>query len=297
MNLYQVIKDIKGFIQKLSDDLIYTFAAQTAFFMMFSFVPLIMIIVLLVQYLPFSQAELISISVHIFPQALSSFITSLFKGLYINYSGTVLFITFITLIWSASKGIYAISKGLNMIYKTDDDRNYIHIRGVSLIYTICFGLIILSIIILLIFGINIVKFLESKLFFISSIHINYSYFGGLLLLSIIFLIMFCFLPKRKFKIREEIPGAIFSAAGWIVFSVLYSLYITRVGVNSLIYGSLSAVILFMLWLYFCMYIIFLGGEINVILQKYNVKKILKQWFTKPRRKRTFKDYVKLILNK
>ncbi|WP_290776160.1 YihY/virulence factor BrkB family protein [Anaerofustis sp.] len=294
MNFYQFLKDIKGFFDKLSKDYIYTFAAQTAFFMMFSFIPLIMIIVLLVQYLPLTQEELISISMHIFPHALSGFINNLLKGLYINYSGTVLAITFITLLWSASKGIYAISKGLNTIYRTEDSRNYIYIRGISLIYTICFGLIFLTIIILLIFGINIVKFLESKLFFIGSFHINYSYIGGFLLLCIIFLIMFCFLPKRKFKILKELPGAIFSAAGWIIFSFLYSLYITKVGANSLIYGSLSAVILFMLWLYFCMYIIFLGGEINVIFQNYNIRKKIKLWFTKPRKKATLKDYIKLL---
>lgn len=297
MNFYQFIKDIKSFINKISQDLIYTFAAQTAFFMMFSFVPLIMLIVLLVQYLPLSKEQLTGISIHIFPQALSGFISNLFDGLYINYSGTVLFITLIALLWSASKGIYAISKGLNTVYNTKDNRHYFHIRGVSLIYTICFGLIFLGIIILLIFGINIAKFLENKLFFISSIHINYSYIAGFVLLSVIFLIMFCFLPKRKFKISKEIPGALFSALGWIIFSFLYSLYVTKVGVNSLIYGSLSAMILFMLWLYICMYIIFLGGEINVLLQRYNVRDLVKNWFRKPKTKITIKEYIKLILNK
>lgn len=294
MNLYQFLKDIKSSLDKLSEDFIYTFAAQSAFFMMFSFVPLIMIIVLLVQYLPLTQEELISISIHIFPQALSGFITDLFKGLYINYSGTVLLVTFLTLVWSASKGIYSISKGLNTIYKTKDERNYIQIRGVSLLYTICFGLIFLSVIILLIFGINIAKFLQSELFFIGDLHINYSYLCGFFLLLAIFLITFCVLPKRKCHILKELPGAIFSSAGWIIFSWLYSLYITKVGANSLIYGSLSAVILFMLWLYICMYIIFLGGELNVVLQTYDIKKIVKSWFSKPKKKATLKDYFKLL---
>ena len=37
----------------------------------------------------------------------------------------MLLVTFLTLVWSASKGIYSISKGLNTIYKTKDERNYI----------------------------------------------------------------------------------------------------------------------------------------------------------------------------
>ena len=206
----------------------------------------------------------------------------------------MLLVTFLTLVWSASKGIYSISKGLNTIYKTKDERNYIQIRGVSLLYTICFGLIFLSVIILLIFGINIAKFLQSELFFIGDLHINYSYLGGFFLLLAIFLITFCVLPKRKCHILKELPGAIFSSAGWIIFSWLYSLYITKVGANSLIYGSLSAVILFMLWLYICMYIIFLGGELNVVLQTYDIKKIVKSWFSKPKKKATLKDYFKLL---
>jgi len=63
----------------------------------------------------------------------------------------------------------------------------------------------------------------------------------------------------------EFPGAIISAAGWVGFSALYSFYITHFANYSYLYGSLTAIVLLMLWLYFCMNILFFGAEVNVLI--------------------------------
>ena len=74
------------------------------------------------------------------------------------------------------------------------------------------------------------------------------------------------IPNRKTRVIRELPGAIISAAGWILFSYAYSFYIDNMSNFSYMYGSLTAIVLCMLWLYFCMYIMFVGAEINVVLQ-------------------------------
>ena len=61
---------------------------------------------------------------------------------------------------------------------------------------------------------------------------------------------------------SQAPGAVFSSVCWYLFSIGFSLYVTYTpGLNNM-YGSLTTIILAMLWLYFCMYIILLGAEIN-----------------------------------
>ena len=60
----------------------------------------------------------------------------------------------------------------------------------------------------------------------------------------------------------HLPGALFSALGWLLFSLLYSVYITHFPRASAVYGALSAVCLVMLWLYACTVILLLGAEIN-----------------------------------
>ena len=70
--------------------------------------------------------------------------------------------------------------------------------------------------------------------------------------------------------REQLPGAVCATAGWMGFSLAFSLYFSRiVGKNySYMYGSLAAIVLLLLWLYACMCILFFGAEINYIWNEY-----------------------------
>ena len=61
-------------------------------------------------------------------------------------------------------------------------------------------------------------------------------------------------------------GAAFSAVGWIIVSWIFSVYVDIFKGFSSMYGSLTTIVLIMLWLYFCMYILLLGGEVNMILR-------------------------------
>ena len=63
-------------------------------------------------------------------------------------------------------------------------------------------------------------------------------------------------------LRCHLPGAVFSAVGWVLFSFFYSLYVTDFPNAASLYGSLAAVCLLMLWVYFCLLILLLGAELN-----------------------------------
>ena len=97
--------------------------------------------------------------------------------------------------------------------------------------------------------------------------------SAMCILILFFLYMYVVIPNHKSNVLAELPGAIASAAGWIGFSYLYSFYIDHMGNFSNTYGSLTAIVLLMLWIYFCMYMLLIGGEINVFIQSaYNEKK-------------------------
>ena len=74
-----------------------------------------------------------------------------------------------------------------------------------------------------------------------------------------------FLPNRKAKFVKQIPGSVFSAIAWMVVSWVFSVYVDIFQGFSSMYGSLTTIVLIMLWMYFCMYSILLGGELNVRL--------------------------------
>ena len=79
--------------------------------------------------------------------------------------------------------------------------------------------------------------------------------------------MFTALPNRKTKLRDSLPGAFLGSLGWLIFSHLFSLYVEHFPSFARVYGSVYAVALSMLWLYFCMSILFYGGLLNRILEE------------------------------
>ena len=75
------------------------------------------------------------------------------------------------------------------------------------------------------------------------------------------------MPGHKITFRSQVPGAIFSSVALIVISFVFSKYLDIFKGFSITYGSLTALMLLMMWTYTCFYAIFLGAEINKMLAK------------------------------
>ena len=90
---------------------------------------------------------------------------------------------------------------------------------------------------------------------------------SLVVLALIFLMIYKFLPNRKTSFRSQIPGAVVSAVAWSLFSLGFSVYLDYYDGFSNMYGSLTTIILVLLWLYFCMYIVLIGAEINAYFEE------------------------------
>ena len=73
----------------------------------------------------------------------------------------------------------------------------------------------------------------------------------LAILFIFFLAIYAVLPFRRLSVKSQTPGAAFAAVGWALFSTAFSIYFRYFKNFTVTYGSLAAVILMMLWLYFC----------------------------------------------
>lgn len=86
------------------------------------------------------------------------------------------------------------------------------------------------------------------------------------MLFVFTMMIYKFLPNHIVQLKVQLMGAAFSAVGWMIVSWIFSVYLNIFKGFSSMYGSLTTIVLIMLWLYFCMYILLLGGEVNVILR-------------------------------
>lgn len=274
---------VNAFSAKLRDDSISAFAAQAAFFIILSFFPFVMFLLTLLHYLPFSSDQLYTLSMDLFPDAIDSFIRAIISELSEKSSGTLLSFTMIAALWSASRGLLALSRGLNVVYRHRETRNYLHLRAVSVLYTLCFALLLIVSLILLVFGNQLYHLILAKLPFLSDLTLLLMNARSLITMSVLtlfFLLLYLFVPNRKSRILSELPGAILSAGGWLGFSYLFSYYIDHMGNYSYTYGSLTAIVLCMLWLYSCMYILFIGAEVNTVLSHPRVRNATRHLFSR-----------------
>ncbi len=279
MTIINIYKIIRAFNRKIRDDFISAFSAQAAFFVIISFFPFIMLLLTLLQYLPITESTLLITLTNIFPTSINSLIVSIVTEIYHKTSGTLISIAAFSALWSASRGFLAIVKGLNSVYGITETRNGIKLRIISSLYTLVFAIMMIVTLIILVFGNRLYVWIESKFSILSDlalIIISIRTIAGLLILTLFFLLIYIVIPNRQTKLYKELPGAFLSAAGWMGFSYLYSYYIDNMGNYSNMYGSLTAIVLFMLWFYFCMYIMFIGGEVNIVLSSGDLIYFIKQ---------------------
>jgi membrane protein len=256
--------------KKIRDDHVAAFSAQAAFFIIISFFPFIMLLLSLIKYFPIEEANMTNIITQVFPTTVNSLIASIINEIYQTAASTTLIsVTIITTLWSAGKGFLAIMNGLNSVYEINETRHGLLLRGMAALYTLIFAVMVIATMILFVFGNRLYFWIENKIPVLTDaalLIISLRTIVGLITLLIFFLIIYVVIPDRKTKIMKELPGAMVCAGGWMGFSYAFSYYIDNFSNYASTYGSLTAVVLFMLWLYFCMYLLFLGAEVNLLFE-------------------------------
>jgi membrane protein len=256
--------------RKIREDHIAAYSAQAAFFIIISFFPFIMLLLSIVQYFHIGESSMMRLFTQAFPTAVNSMIISVIDEIYdTSSSSTLISITAISMLWSAGKGFLAIMKGLNAVYEIKETRQYILLRALSTFYTLIFAIMLIATMILFVFGNRLYFWIENKLPVLTDtalIIISLRTILGLITLIVFFLLIYGVIPNRKTRLMNELPGAMICAGGWMGFSYAFSYYIDNFANYASMYGSLTAVVLFMLWMYFCMYLLFLGAEFNLLFE-------------------------------
>ncbi len=266
-----ILSDCIKLWNKYREDEITVYAAPASFFMVLAFFPFIMLLLTLIQFIPqVNKSDLLTILVRIMPDMLDALVISIVDDLYVKSPGTILSITALLALWSAARGMMSIEQGLNRIYGAPKRRNYIMRRLICSFYTFAFVVVCIVSLVLLVFGTTIQNMFIRWFPIIGAFAQKLISFRALLAMALFlvcFVGLYTILPMKKQNPWNQIPGAIFTAAGWLLFSYLFSIYFNNFSNYSYMYGSLTAIVLLMLWLYFCICIMFFGAEINCFLEE------------------------------
>lgn len=258
--------DIRKFSKQLTLDHVNAYAAQSSFFIIIAIFPLLMLILTLIRYTPVTEQDLIKSALAIMPDTLDPLIEQIIGEMYSQSNFAILSITAVTALWSASKGILAVIRGLNSVFGIDEKRNYFHLRLVASFYTIILLILIVLSLGFMVFGNSVLRIFSQNmplLYELAEFIISLRGFYIPIIFTIAFVYVYRIVPIRQFNFFDYLPGALFTSLGWIIFSYVYAIYVDNFSSSTYIYGSLTTVVLLMLWVYICMYILFMGAEINM----------------------------------
>ena len=247
------------------------YAGSATLFLLTASFPLLMWVLMLVNLVPgFSVegvAELIADFLPQIPEVQTS-VENLLQNLSGQSAQFVASLAVLTTIVSASGGVSALQIGLQRL-TPGSHRTFLN-RLLAIGYTFVFELSLL--VMLALQGIQslFARFADTLPFFrhyatvVEQVrHItSVGRFVTIPLLFGLILLIYTYVPGGRRTLRSQLPGTIFATAGWLIFSRVFSFYIVHFWRLSYIYGSLTAVILVILWLYVIINLLFIGAGLN-----------------------------------
>lgn len=267
--IMRIYRWLKPFLNKLTHDNIYAIAGQSAFFLLLSAVPLAIFGVSILQNLHIPVETLNSFFSIVFNEEVSRSFAQFMSNVYESATGVSLVAIIVTL-WSAAKGIQAITNGLNRVHETYENRNWLVLRIRSMLYTVVFILILLATMLIVVLGSTINGLLREYHIKIPGIFgVFYHLRFGIIFvyLVVLFAMIYRNVPnltraeRKKYGFLYQLPGAFFCAVSWLALSLGISIYVDDFNGFS-IYGSLTKLAVVMVWMYFCLVCMLLGAEIN-----------------------------------
>ena len=264
-----IVRMVQGVMGINKDNQLSAFAAQAAFFLLLSFFPFAMMLLIGIRFLPVTQAEFVALIEEIIPGDMANMLSYMVDEIYSAQVGMTMIISAIVAIWSAAKGTMAIERGLNFMDRTKDTKNYILRRLTNALYTLIFCVMLIALAGVYVLGNTIMEDILAK-----TNWVDYSekvfFYSRLLtapvLVFAVILLIYCRLPDNHLRLKTAIPGAVFTTVCWVLLSAAFSSYLTYFGINTYMCGNLGSMVIAMLWLYICMYILLLGAELNLFFR-------------------------------
>lgn len=247
-------------------------AATIAFWTFFSIFPLLIGVISLAGYFLDStqmQARIGEAIANMFPGSASLVHDNL--EAVVRLRGTMSWVGVVALLWTAGKGFGAVTRAVNRaigakrthLFILSKLRYFLMAVVVSILVIASFGItaaveIVLDPMLLSRFGIDAVEVPRLKGWALS-----------IVMVFLMFSLIYKITPYVKVEWRQVIPGSLLAALLFVLCKALFLFYLDQIADFEAVYGSLSSIIVLLLWLYVSSLILVLGAVYNIVRSKAN----------------------------
>ncbi len=202
-------------------------------------------------------------------QAMDLINTVLSEAMIFSHGGLMAIIGVCITIILSTNAMAVVLKGLNRAYKVEETRNFVYTRILSLIMVFVDTMVLFLTINLIVFGKLIINFLMTHFHMSKAVAITLLTLRWPVAFAALYLMAFLsyyILPdlrgNEKFKRTSALPGTFFFCIFWLVGSWGFSVYVNNLKTYNMVYGTIGAFAVLMVWLYYTSVLILIGGEIN-----------------------------------
>ena len=267
-----LIRGIKRLVISVIKNDFYGMAAEMGFMMVIGIFPFMLFLMAVFGWMGNKSLmdPILRFLSNIMPeQAMDLIYTVLSEAMIFSHGKTIAIIGFIVTLILSTNGVAVVLKGMNRAYKVNETRSFIYTRFLSLLMVFVDTLVMFLSINLIVFGKVIIHFMTTHL------HMSWAKAAIWLIIrwpiafAALFLMAFLsyyILPdlrgNEKFKMRSTLPGTWFFCTFWLVGSWGFSIYVNNLKTYNMVYGTIGAFAVLMVWLYYTSILILVGAEIN-----------------------------------
>jgi membrane protein len=253
-------------------DEIFNGAAALAYFWTLAIFPAMIFLMAVIPYLPIAQVDraVMDLLRQALPPSAADMFTGVVRKVTSERRGGLLSLGLVVALWSASTGMYAIMRQLNIAFNVAERRPFVKARVTALLLTLLFGVLVIGAFSLIVLGGVLQDFIGNRVGFSDPLMQVFAIFRWVVIVLALLLsvsLIYRFAPNRHVSFRMFTAGGITATLLLIAASFGFSLYTSNFANYSAVYGSVGAVIVLMLWLYIAGLVILLGAEMNVVLER------------------------------
>jgi len=260
---------------KVNTDDVLNRAAILSFYFLLALFPLLLFLTALLGSFADAGTELrnnlLTYLRAIVPVSASDLINTTVDEISQKSSGGKLSFGLVTSLWFASSGMGAIIEGLNIAYDVKETRAWWKRTLLAIVLTIALAVLIITALALMFYGSRIAEGIANRYGFGSAFTAVWTVLRWFFVLVFVFLafqLIYYFAPDlHEQQLRWLTPGAAVGVILWLLVSFLFGSYLNFYDTYSVVYGSLGAVIILLLWFYLTGVTILIGGEVNTIIEQ------------------------------
>ncbi len=240
-------------------------AAALTYYMVFTFFPFLIFLSMLLGFMNIPLVPLGGEIGNFLPQDMIMIINLFITHITESRNSGILLIGLVLTIWFSMRAVRAMMGMINYAYRGEKPASWIgHIISTS-VFTVCMMLFIFFSLAVLVVGEGVLQWV-SQIFPISiNTIVLWSRLRFLLLITILFFILsalYYVAPSYQMRWKNVVWGVLVALISWTMFSMVFAYYVDNMGRYSMIYGSIGAIIVFLMWLYFSCVAVLMGAEFN-----------------------------------